>query len=92
MMTENCGMKQKKFLRELYRNIILRQETRITWNWQTNFTPQTTGKKRTENPQNTRIKEIIKRVEINEKEMKDTIAKINKTKSLFLEKIKLLNH
>ena len=38
------------------------------------------------------MKEIIRRVEINEKEMKDTVAKINKTKSLFLEKIKLLNH
>ena len=33
-------------------------------------------------------KEIIKiRSEINEKEMKETIAKINKTKSLFFEKI-----
>ena len=35
-----------------------------------------------------RRKEIIKiRSEINEKEMKDTIAKINKTKSWFFEKI-----
>jgi len=37
---------------------------------------------------NSRRKEIIKiRAEINEKEMKETIVKINKTKSLFLEKI-----
>ena len=41
----------------------------------------------------TRRKEIIKiRSEINEKEMKETIAKINKTRSCFFEKIKLTNH
>ena len=40
------------------------------------------------NPKVSRRKEIIKiRSEINEKEMKETIAKINKTKSLFFEKI-----
>ena len=39
----------------------------------------------------TRRKEIIKiRSEINEKEMKETIAKINKTKSWFFEKINTL--
>ena len=37
-------------------------------------------------------KEIIKiRAKINEKEMKEIIVKINKTKSLFFEKIKLTN-
>ena len=40
------------------------------------------------NPKFSRRKEIIKiRAEINEKEMKETIAKINKTKSWFIEKI-----
>ena len=40
------------------------------------------------NPKVSRRKEIIKiRSEINEKEMKETIAKINKTKSWFFEKI-----
>ena len=41
------------------------------------------------NPRVSRRKEIIKkiRVEINEKETKETIAKINKTKSWFFEKI-----
>ena len=40
-------------------------------------------------PKVSRSKEIIKiRSEINEKEMKETIAKINKTKSWFFEKIK----
>ena len=44
-------------------------------------------------PKFSRRKEIIKtRSEINEKEMKETIAKINKTKSSFFEKIKLINH
>ena len=40
-----------------------------------------------------RRKEIIKiRAEINEIEMKKTVAKIKKTKSWFFEKIKLINH
>ena len=40
------------------------------------------------NPKVSRRKEIIKiRSEINEKEMKETIAKINKTKSWFFQKI-----
>ena len=41
------------------------------------------------NPRVSRRKEIIKiRAEINEKQTKETIAKINKTKSWFFEKIK----
>ena len=41
-----------------------------------------------ENPKISRMKEIVKiRVEINEKEMKKMIAKIDKTKSWFFEKI-----
>ena len=46
------------------------------------------------NPKVSGRKEIIKiSSEINEKEMKETIAKINKTKSWFFEKItKLINH
>ena len=40
------------------------------------------------NPKSSRRKEIRKiRVEINEKETKETIANINKTKSWFFEKI-----
>ena len=43
-------------------------------------------------PKVSRRKEIIKiKSEINEKEMKETIAKINKTKSWFLEKIKKID-
>ena len=43
-------------------------------------------------PKISRSKEIIKiQAEINEKEMKETIVKINKTKSWFFEKINKIN-
>ena len=45
-------------------------------------------KEEQKNPKISRRKEIIKiRAEINEKQMKETIVKINKTKSWFFEKI-----
>ena len=58
-------------------------------NRQPNFTPKTTGKRRRKtNAKISRRKEIIKILaEINEKEMKETIVKMNKTKSCFFEKI-----
>ena len=55
-----------------------------------NLTPhlQQLEKEEMKNPRVSRRKEIIKiRAEINEKETKETIAKINKTKSWFFEKI-----
>ena len=75
--------------REVYSNTSLPQETRKTSNRKPNFTPKTTGKRRRKtNPKISRRKEIIKILaEINEKEMKETIVKINKTKSWLLEKI-----
>ena len=74
--------------REAYSNTILPQETRKTSNRKPNFSPKTTGKRRTKKPKISRRKDIIKiREEINEKEMKETRAKINKTKSWFFEKI-----
>ena len=56
--------------REVYSNTILPQETRKTSNRQPNFTPKTTGKRRTKKPTKiSRMKEIIKiQAEINEKE------------------------
>ena len=81
--------------REVYSSTILPQETRKTSTRQPNFTPKTTGKRRrrtTKNPQISRRKEIKKIwAEINEKEMKETIVKINRTKSWFFEKIKKKN-
>ena len=55
---------------------------RKTLDRQPNFIPKTTGKRRTKNPKVSRRKEIIKIwAEINEKEMKEIIVKINKTKT-----------
>ena len=73
------GCSKSSSKREAYSNTILPQETRKTLNRQPNFTPKTTGKRRTKTPEISRRKEIIKIwAEINEKEMKETILKINK--------------
>ena len=83
---KGCSKSSRK--REVYSSIILPQETRKTSNRQPNFTPKTTGKEEEKNPKFSRRKEIIKiQVEINEKEMKETIVKINKKKSQFFERI-----
>ena len=67
---------------------ILSQETRKTLNRLPNFTPKTTGKKEQKSLKISRRKEIIKiKLEISEKEMKEIIVKINKTKSWVFEKI-----
>ena len=76
------GGSKSRSKREVYSNTILPQETRKTSNRQPNFTSETPGKRRTKKSQNQQKKEIIKiRAEINGKEMKGTIVKINKTKS-----------
>ena len=46
--------------RKVYSNTILPQETRKTLNRQPNFTPETTGKRRTKTTKISRRKEIIK--------------------------------
>ena len=82
------GCSKNSSKREVYSNTILPRETRKTSNRQSNFTPKTTGKRRTKSPKISRRKEIIKiQAEINEKEMKEIIVKINKIKSWFFEKI-----
>ena len=59
-----------------------------TLNRQPNFTPKATEKEEQKTPEISRRKKIIKiRAEINEKERKETIVKINETKSWFFEKI-----
>ena len=86
------GCSKSSSKREVYSNTILPQETRKTSSIKSNFT---TKKKMGQEEQKkiSRRKKIIKiRTEINEKEMKETIVKINKTKSWFFEKIKLTNH
>ena len=94
------GYRKSSSKREVYSNAIIPQETRKTSNRQPNFIPKTTKekeekerkKKNKKNPKISRSKEIIKiQAEISEKEMKETIVKINKTKSWFFEKIKFTN-
>ena len=55
------GCSKSRPKREVYSNTILTQETRKTSNRQPNFTPKTTGKRRTKKPPKiSRRKEIIK--------------------------------
>ena len=76
------GCSKSSSKREAYSNTILPQETRKTSNRQPNFTPKKTAKEEQKNRKISRRKEIIKiQAEINEKEMKETRVKINKTKS-----------
>ena len=81
------GCSKSSSKREVYSTIILPQETRNTSNKRPNLTPKAIRERRTKKKVS-RKKEIIQiRSQINEKEMKAMIAKINKTKSWFFEKI-----
>ena len=84
------GMQQKWFLEgSLYQNNPTSRKRKVS-NRQPNFTPKVTGKEKEEEQQQqiSRTKYIIKiRAEIIEKEMKETIININKSKSWFFEKI-----
>ena len=76
------GCSKSSSKRKVSINTILPQETRKTLSRQPNFTPKITGRRRRRKPKIIRRKEIIKIwAEMNEKEMKETIVKINKTKS-----------
>ena len=87
------GCSKSSSKKEVYSNTILPQETRKTSNRQPNFTPKTTGKRRIKKKTKpTLVEEIMKiQAEINEKEMKETTVKINKTESWFFEKINKVN-
>ena len=80
------GFRKSISKREVYRNTILPQEIRKASHRQPNSTSKPAGKrktnKQTNKPKVSRRKEIIKiRADINEKQMKETIAKINKIKA-----------
>ena len=78
------GCSQRSSKREVDSNTILPQETRKTLNRRLNFTLKQLEKEK----KISRRKEIIKiEAEINQKEMKETIVKINKTKRWFSDKI-----
>ena len=74
--------------REVYSNTILLEETRNISNKQPKSTPKAIRERRTNPPKVSRRKEIIKITsEIDEKQMKETIAKVNETKRWIFEKI-----
>ena len=61
---KNYGMRQNISKREVYSNTIVPQETRKTPNRQSNFTPKTTGRRRTTTTKKTQ--KISKRKERSE--------------------------
>ena len=83
---KTMGRSKSSSKREVYSNTILPQLTGKISNKQPNLTHKRIRESKT-NPKVSRKKEIIKiRSEINEKEMKEAIAKINKTKSWLFER------
>ena len=87
--TQNLGDAAKAVLRGMFiaiQSYLKKQETSQINNLTLHL--KQLEKEEQKNPNVSRRKEIIKiRWQINEKEMKETIAKINKTKSWFFEKI-----
>ena len=84
------GCSKSSSKREVYSSTVLPQETRKISNLTLHL--KQLEKEEQKHPKVSRRKEIIKiRSEINEKEMKETIAKISKTKSWFFEKINKLD-
>ena len=86
------GCSKSSSKREVYSNTVLPQETRKAPNRQPNFTPKTTGKRRTttikkNTPKLVEGKKSKTPAEINEKQKKETVVKINKTESWFFGKI-----
>ena len=82
------GWSKSSSKREIYGNTIPPEETRNISNKQLTLHLKQLEKEEHKNPKGSRRKEIIKiRSEINEKETKETIAKINQTKTWFFEKI-----
>ena len=85
------GYSKSSSKREVHSNTILPQETRKSSinNLTLHLKPL---EKEQKTPKVRRRKENIKIIsEINEKEMKETIAKINKSKSWFFEKVKKID-
>ena len=80
------GCSKSNSKKEVYSNTILPQETRKTSNRQLTLHLKQLEKEQNP-PKISRRKEIIKiRPEISEKEMKEAVVKINKTKSRFFKR------
>ena len=83
------GCSKSSSKREVYSNTILPKETIKTLNRQPNFIPKTTGKIiRKKTP---KLVKGRNHKDLGRKKMKETIVKINKTKSWFFEKINKIN-
>ena len=94
MTTQNLGNSVKAVLmgRFIALQAYLKKQEKNQINNLTSH-PKQLEREEMKNPRVSRRKEIIKiRAEINEKETKETIAKINKTKSWFFEKINEIDH
>ena len=92
MISNPMGCSKSSPKREVYSNAILPQETGKILNKQPKLTPKAIRERRTKKPRSQKKKETIKiRSEINEQEMKETVTKINKTKSWFFEKINTID-
>ena len=87
------GCSKSSSKREVYSNTTLPQETRkISNNLNLHLKQLEKGEQKQKKTKVSRRKEIIKiRSEINEKKLKKTLMKINKTKSCFFEKIKKID-
>ena len=82
------GCSKSSSKKEVYSNTILLQERRKISNRQTNCTPKATGKrKRGRGGKHPKLVEGKNSQRFQQKEMKEIIAKINKSKSWFFEKI-----
>ena len=82
------GFSKSSSKREVYSNTILPQKQETSQIKNVTLHLKQLEKEEQKNPKVSRRKEIIKiRSEINEKQMKETLAKINKTKSWFFENI-----
>ena len=91
--TKSMEFNKNSSKKEVYSNTIQPQETRKALNRQPNSTYRACGKEKQKNPKVSKRKEIKKtREEINEEEMKETIAKINKAKSWFFQKINKIDN
>ena len=88
---KRIGCSKICFKREVYSNTIIPQETRKTLNRQLDSTPKTTVKSTTTTEVNRRKEHINIQTEIIEKEIKEAIVNINKTKSCSSRK-KKKNH
>ena len=81
------GIRQNSAKREIHSNTSLPQETRETSNNNLTSYLKQLDKEKKKKPKVKRRKEVIKmRSEINEKETKEAIGKVNKTKHWYFEK------